>query len=212
MSVGVGGHQPDPVQPPIGGDGAEEPRDVLAAQVPQGLRRHVQDGVLTQQGGQPPNVVPLPGQQEATQDVLLLGGLAATTFPNDEGYDELVLARGDPATSHLCAPPAPVRRRRPRRQPARRPHPRAVQARPAGRARRGTTPGAGTAHQQIADWLHRELDAKGVGVVLDAEHTCMTLRGVQAVGARTVTSALRGPAMRQPLLASGVRRTDRRPH
>jgi GTP cyclohydrolase IA len=46
--------------------------------------------------------------------------------------------------------------------------------------------------KQIADWLDRELDARGVGVVLDAEHTCMTLRGVQAVGARTVTSALRG--------------------
>jgi GTP cyclohydrolase I len=46
--------------------------------------------------------------------------------------------------------------------------------------------------QQVADWLHRELDAKGVGVVLEAEHTCMTLRGVQAVGTRTMTSALRG--------------------
>ena len=52
--------------------------------------------------------------------------------------------------------------------------------------------------QQIADWLDRELDARGVGVVLDAEHTCMTMRGVQAVGARTVTSALRGLLRESP--------------
>jgi GTP cyclohydrolase IA len=45
---------------------------------------------------------------------------------------------------------------------------------------------------QIADWLDRELSPRGVGVVLSAEHTCMTLRGVRKPGARTVTSALRG--------------------
>jgi GTP cyclohydrolase I len=45
---------------------------------------------------------------------------------------------------------------------------------------------------QIADWLDQELTPRGVGVVLSAEHTCMTLRGVHKPGARTVTSALRG--------------------
>jgi GTP cyclohydrolase I len=45
---------------------------------------------------------------------------------------------------------------------------------------------------QIADWLDQELAPRGVGVVLSAEHTCMTLRGVRKPGARTVTSALRG--------------------
>ena len=45
---------------------------------------------------------------------------------------------------------------------------------------------------QIADWLERELEPKGVGVVLEAEHLCMSLRGVQKLGAKTVTSALRG--------------------
>ena len=45
---------------------------------------------------------------------------------------------------------------------------------------------------QIADWLERELRPRGVGVVLSAEHTCMTIRGVLQPGARTVTSALRG--------------------
>jgi GTP cyclohydrolase I len=45
---------------------------------------------------------------------------------------------------------------------------------------------------QIADWLERELVPRGVGVVLSAEHMCMTIRGVRKPGTRTVTSALRG--------------------
>ena len=45
---------------------------------------------------------------------------------------------------------------------------------------------------QIADWLERELAPRGVGVVLSAEHMCMTIRGVRKPGTRTVTSALRG--------------------
>ena len=45
---------------------------------------------------------------------------------------------------------------------------------------------------QIADWLEAELEPKGVGVVLEAEHMCMSLRGVQKLGAKTVTSAMHG--------------------
>lgn len=45
---------------------------------------------------------------------------------------------------------------------------------------------------QIADFLAERLEPRGVGVVLEAEHMCMTLRGVHKPGARTVTSALRG--------------------
>lgn len=45
---------------------------------------------------------------------------------------------------------------------------------------------------QVAGWLDEHLAPKGVGVVLEAEHLCMTLRGVQKPGARTVTSALLG--------------------
>ena len=60
--------------------------------------------------------------------------------------------------------------------------------------------------QQIADWLEQELSPRGVGVVLSAEHTCMTIRGVRKPGARTVTSAVRGalrddPRTRQELLS-----------
>jgi len=39
--------------------------------------------------------------------------------------------------------------------------------------------GAGAETQQIADWLQRELDPRGVGVVLEAEHMCMRLRGAR---------------------------------
>jgi GTP cyclohydrolase IA len=46
--------------------------------------------------------------------------------------------------------------------------------------------------QQVADWLHNELAPEGVGVVLVAEHLCMTLRGARATGTTTVTSALHG--------------------
>jgi GTP cyclohydrolase IA len=45
---------------------------------------------------------------------------------------------------------------------------------------------------QIADWLEQELSPRGVGVVLRAEHMCMTIRGVRKPGAKTVTSAVRG--------------------
>ncbi|MEV2277677.1 GTP cyclohydrolase I [Nocardiopsis sp. NPDC049922] len=46
--------------------------------------------------------------------------------------------------------------------------------------------------QQIADFLQDHLAPEGVGAIVRAEHTCMTLRGAQAVGSATVTSALHG--------------------
>lgn len=45
---------------------------------------------------------------------------------------------------------------------------------------------------QIADLLMDKLDAKGAGVILEAEHTCMTIRGVRKPGSIMVTSAMRG--------------------
>jgi GTP cyclohydrolase IA len=46
--------------------------------------------------------------------------------------------------------------------------------------------------QQVADWLQANLTPRGVGVVIEAEHLCMTMRGVRATGATTITSALHG--------------------
>ncbi len=65
---------------------------------------------------------------------------------------------------------------------------------------------------QIADWLEEHLRPRGVGVIVEAEHLCMSLRGVQKPGSLTVTSALRGsvrddPRTRQEFL--GLVRTDR---
>jgi GTP cyclohydrolase I len=66
---------------------------------------------------------------------------------------------------------------------------------------------------QVAGWLDHHLQPRGVGVVIEAEHLCMSLRGVQKPGARTVTSALLGlirddPRTRQEFLAltAGTRR------
>jgi GTP cyclohydrolase IA len=115
-----------------------------------------------------------------------------TTFPNDEGYDELVLARDIPFQSlceHHLLPFHGVAH---------------VGYIPAGRilglsklarvvelfSRRLQVQERLTS--QIAAWIEEQLEPKGVGVVLEAEHLCMSLRGVKATGSRTVTSALRG--------------------
>jgi GTP cyclohydrolase I len=45
---------------------------------------------------------------------------------------------------------------------------------------------------QIADLMANELDAKGVVVVIEATHTCMTIRGIRKPGSLAVTSAVRG--------------------
>ena len=115
-----------------------------------------------------------------------------TTFPNDEGYDELVIARDIPLQSLCEYHLLPF----------------------SGVAHIGYLPGArilGLSKlarvlelfardlqvqerltQQVADWLQEHLAPRGVGVVVEAEHLCMSLRGVRASGARTVTSALHG--------------------
>lgn len=45
---------------------------------------------------------------------------------------------------------------------------------------------------QIADDIMRHLDARGVMVVIEAEHLCMTMRGVKKPGAKTITTCVRG--------------------
>lgn len=57
---------------------------------------------------------------------------------------------------------------------------------------------------QIADFLYEELEAKGVAVLIQAEHLCMTMRGVKSAGAMTQTSALRGTARKDARTRSEV--------
>jgi GTP cyclohydrolase I len=136
----------------------------------------------------------------------------ATTFPNDDGYDELIVARSIPFHSlcmHHLLPFHGVA------HIGYLPGERIIGLSKLGRVveyfsrdlqiqERLTT--------QVADWLERELEPKGVGVVLEAEHLCMSLRGVQKLGAKTVTSALRGlvrddARTRQEFLALTTRTT-----
>ena len=115
-----------------------------------------------------------------------------TTFPNDEGYDELVLVQNIAMQSvceHHMLPFVGVAH---------------VGYLPGSRilglskfarmvelhARRPQTQERLT--KRIADHLQAELDPKGVGVVIEAEHTCMSLRGARNPGARTTTSAMFG--------------------
>ncbi|MCW2669400.1 MAG: folE [Frankiales bacterium] len=121
-----------------------------------------------------------------------------TTFPNDQGYDELVVARDIPFHSLCEHHLLPFR----------------------GIAHVGYLPGArilGLSKlarvvelfsrrlqvqerltQQVADWLEQHLEPKGVGVVLEAEHLCMSLRGVRSTGSLTVTSSLTGIVREDP--------------
>jgi GTP cyclohydrolase IA len=128
----------------------------------------------------------------AYADLLTPREFNLTTFPNDEGYDELVLARDIPVQSlceHHLLPfqgVAHVGYLPGERILGLSKLARVVElfARDLQVQERLTT--------QVADWLQRRLAPTGVGVVIEAEHMCMTLRGVRAAGARTVTSALQG--------------------
>jgi GTP cyclohydrolase I len=136
-----------------------------------------------------------------------------TTFPNDGGYDELVVATEIPFHSlceHHLLPFVGVA------HVGYLPGERIIGLSKLARVvdlfarnlqvqERLTT--------QVASWLDDHLRPKGVGVVLEAEHLCMSLRGVQKPGARTVTSALHGlvrddPRTREEFLALTAGRRD----
>jgi GTP cyclohydrolase I len=118
--------------------------------------------------------------------------LRLTTFPNDEAYDELVLARGIPfrtVCEHHLLPFSGVA------HVGYLPGERILGLSKLARlvehfAARPQTQERLT--KQVADCLAERLLPRGTGVVLEAEHSCMTLRGVRALGAKTVTSALLG--------------------
>jgi GTP cyclohydrolase I len=121
-----------------------------------------------------------------------------TTFPNEEGYDELVLARGIPVQSvceHHMLPFTGVA------HVGYLPGERIVGLSKLARvvelfARRPQVQERLTV--QVANWLQAQLSPRGVGVVVEAEHLCMTLRGVQAPGTTTITSALQGVLREDP--------------
>ncbi len=115
-----------------------------------------------------------------------------TTFANDEGYEELVVARDIPFQSlceHHMLPFHGVA------HVGYLPDQRIVGlsklARIVDRFARGLQVQERLT-KQVADWLDSNLHPKGVGVVIEAEHQCMTLRGVRAHESRTITSALQG--------------------
>ena len=130
----------------------------------------------------------------------------ATTFPNDEGYDELVLARDIPFHSlcqHHLLPFTGVA------HIAYLPGDRILGLSKLARVVEAFSRDLQVQERltvQVANWIEETLSPRGVGVVLEAEHLCMSLRGVHKPGARTVTSALRGllrddPRTRQEFLS-----------
>lgn len=151
----------------------------------------------------------------AYAEMLTPGAFEFTTFPNSDGYAELVLVRDIPVRS-LCAHHLlPF----------------------VGVAHVGYLPGARVAGlsklarvvdfyarrpqtqerltMQVAGHLEEALEPRGVGVVVTAEHSCMTLRGVRAAGTDTVTSALLGrlhddPTSRAEFLARATTAQEER--
>ncbi len=128
----------------------------------------------------------------AYAEMLAVPSFDMTTFPNDHGYDQLVAVEAIPLHSlcehHMLPFTGTVH----------------IGYVPTDRilglskfarlveffARRPQTQERLT--KQIADELQQRLEPQGVGVVIVAEHSCMTNRGARAHGARTVTSALYG--------------------
>ena len=134
----------------------------------------------------------------AYAEMLTVHPFELATFPNTEGYDEVVLVEDIPVRSVCEHHMLPF----------------------VGVAHIGYLPGDRIlglskfarvvdffAHRpqtqerltkQVAEHLQQQLTPRGVGVVVEAEHTCMTLRGVRAIGTQTVTSALFGSLRDDP--------------
>jgi GTP cyclohydrolase I len=142
----------------------------------------------------------------AYAELLAQEPFALTTFPNDAGYDELVVVRDIPVHSLCMHHLLPF-------------HGVAHVAYLPGERIVGLSKLARVVElfardlqlqerltMQVATFLREHLQPKGVGVVIEAEHLCMSLRGVQKAGTRTTTSALLGllrddPRTRQEFLS-----------
>ncbi len=129
---------------------------------------------------------------DAYAELLTVPDFDLTTFDNSAGYDELVLVQDIPVRSlceHHLLPFTGVA------HVGYVPDDRILGLSKLARvveffARRVQTQERLTS--QIADHLHERLMPLGVGVVVEAEHSCMSLRGARATGASTLTTALRG--------------------
>jgi GTP cyclohydrolase I len=121
-----------------------------------------------------------------------------TTFPNDAGYDELIIARSIPVQSvceHHLLPFVGIA------HVGYLPGDRILGLSKLARvvelfARRPQVQERLT--QQIANWLQENVSPRGVGVVVEAEHLCMSVRGVRAPDTSTITSALHGQLRQDP--------------
>ena len=115
-----------------------------------------------------------------------------TTFPNDERYDELVLVRDIPFRSlceHHLLPFHGVA------HVGYLPSERILGLSKLARVVDRFAADLQTQERltmQVAQWLDEHLRPKGVGVVIEADHMCMSLRGVRASGTRTLTSSVNG--------------------
>ena len=183
-----------PLPEPSSRGGEVDPIDLVAAEKAAGdllatLGQRIDSGGMTETPRR---------MAQAYVKLLTPGTFDLTTFANAEGYDELVLVQNIPVTSlceHHMLPFVGVAH---------------VGYLPADRilglskfarlvdfySHRTQTQERLT--QQIAEHLDRHLAARGVGVVIEAEHTCMSLRGVRAAGTRTVTSTLLGMLRTEP--------------
>jgi GTP cyclohydrolase I len=126
------------------------------------------------------------------EELLTAKPFASTTFPNDGAYDELVVVRDIPfhaLCEHHLLPFTGVA------HVGYIPGPRIVGLSKLARVVELYSKELQVQERmtaQVADWLEAALEPRGVGVVLEAEHLCMTVRGVRAPGSRTTTSAVRG--------------------
>lgn len=139
---------------------------------------------------------------ESLLELLTPRDFTMTTFPNDERYEELVLVRDIPFHSLCEHHMLPFR----------------------GVAHVGYVPGdrlVGLSKlarvvelfardlqvqerltQQVSSYLTEQLSPRGVGVVVEAEHLCMTMRGAQSAGAMTTTTAFTGVLATDNLMRS----------
>jgi GTP cyclohydrolase IA len=128
----------------------------------------------------------------AFEELLTAEPFDLTTFPNDEGYDELVLVRNirfHSLCQHHLLPFSGVA------HVGYLPGERVVGLSKLARTVEFFARGLQTQERltsQVAAALQQHLEPRGVGVILQAEHLCMTVRGIGATGSTTVTSSVHG--------------------